>query len=221
MFVWGLPNPNFPFLEHLVTIRNHEYVLSLFVSIHTYMKATKRMSKRCLNCMIFGECMGIKAYMVIYLYQNSFVWKYFYSISSWKISNLLCIYRAIVLGRWMILRVIHCWSNNGLEGVEVSIKACNSNHFVFVELSVKNNVGHPSCVIIYDSSLLQEFQCARVPRICAKNHITCFGSLFLGKVWRWTWRASIAVDMLFSWILFTNIVALVWLQWHMMRLYRK
>jgi len=97
VFTWGHPNPNFPCLEHLVTIRNHEYVLRLCAAIHTCMKAIKRMLKRSLNCMTFVEC-GRGGHIVIYLYQNPFMQKYFCSISSWKISNLLCIYRATLLG---------------------------------------------------------------------------------------------------------------------------
>jgi hypothetical protein len=54
----------------------------------------------------------------------------------------------------MILWFRHSYHINRLEGVVTPIKACKSGHFMFVALSVKNNVGHPSRVIIFVISLL-------------------------------------------------------------------
>jgi hypothetical protein len=54
----------------------------------------------------------------------------------------------------MILQDFHSFRINGLEGGVAPIRACKSDHFVSIVLSVKNNVGHPTHAIISVISLL-------------------------------------------------------------------
>ena len=128
----------------------------------------------------------------------------FWSITSWNIENIICMYAATVWGMSMMLWLRHCWRDAEFEGIFYCITTCKSGNFVSAALSVKNNVRHCNWVIILVSLLLRCVQNGLVPRRCAPNLMAWSGRLSVGICCRCVCSSSIVVGVLCSWLCLIN-----------------